>query len=165
MGRFSGAGTAGVASASTGSGTIGGCFATLAGSATNGYKLRRATLGVIATAAVPTSQQLSVQVFRFTAAPTGGTTVAAQQLDPNTAPAGSVFKTNNAAAFVAGTFAATPSFQVSFNTQSAVDLPWEQLEEWVSTLGTANGLAFFNQANVLPSSPQHLYTIALEWEE
>jgi hypothetical protein len=55
------------------------------------------------------------------------------------------------------------SYEVSFNTQSGVDLPWELLEELYCSGASGNGFAFFNVGNALPSS--HLYTMSAEWEE
>jgi hypothetical protein len=52
---------------------------------------------------------------------------------------------------------------LTFNTQTTYDVPWELLEELICDQGTANGLAFVNMANALPSS--HLYTLDAEWEE
>lgn len=165
MSRFSSAGLSVAAVAgSTGSGTIGACVATIAAGAANGFKFRRLTVGVITnTIVVPTSQQILLWAYRFTAAPTGGSAaITPAQLDPNSGPANAVFKTNTTA-FVGGTFAATPSFGIPINTQSSADLPWEQLEEWIVATGTANGLAFFNQLNALPAG--HQYSLSAEWEE
>jgi hypothetical protein len=51
----------------------------------------------------------------------------------------------------------------SFNTQSGLDIPAELLEQWQVGAGTANGLAFVNIGNALPTS--HLFTLSAEWEE
>jgi len=59
--------------------------------------------------------------------------------------------------------AATASWLIPFNTQSSVDLPWELLEEWVITKGTANGLVFQNMTNAVPTG--HNIVTSIEWEE
>lgn len=136
-------------------------FAWLQSSATTGFKLRRVTLGVVAGTSVPTSQQLTVGINRVTTAgttPGGGMTP--NKLDPNSAAAGSTFKTTYA---TPPTTTTDDAYRVSFNSQSGVDLPWELLEEFVVTLGTANGLAFINRDNALPAS--HSYVLSVEFEE
>lgn len=130
------------------------------GSASNGGKLRRVTLGTIAGATTPTSQQLQVGVFRATALGTTSTLYTPTQLDPNSAPAGCVTPTVWS---VQPTLGATASWLIPFNTQSSVDLPWELLEEWVITKGVGNGLVFQNMTNALPSG--HSIVASIEWEE
>jgi len=130
------------------------------GSANTGGKLRRLTMGTIAGATTPTSQQLQVGVFRATALGTTSTLYTPTQLDPNTAAAGCVTPT---AWSVQPTLAATASWLIPFNSQSSVDLPWELLEEWVITKGTANGLVFQNMTNAAPSG--HSIVASIEWEE
>lgn len=136
-------------------------FGWLMSSATNGYKLRRVTLGVVAGATTPTSQQVTVGINRVT---TAGTTPAAGmtpgKLDPNSAAAGSVWNTGYA---TPPTNTANDQFRMSFNSQSGADMPWELLEEFAVTLGTANGIAFINRDNALPAS--HAYTLSVEFEE
>lgn len=128
-------------------------------SANNGGKLRRVTLGTIAGATTPTSQQLQIGVFRATVAFTG-TAYTPTVLDPNSAAAGCTIVTGTLAA---GTLAATASWLIPFNTQSSVDLPWELLEEWVITKGVNNGLVFQNMTNAVPSG--HNIVASIEWEE
>lgn len=127
----------------------------------NGYKLRRVTLGVVNGASVPTSQQVTMGINRVT---TAGTTPAAgmtpAKLDPNSAAAGAVWDTGFA---TPPTLTANDQFRVSFNTQSGCDLPWELLEEFAVSAGTANGLTWINRDNALPSG--HSYTLSVEWEE
>lgn len=136
-------------------------FAWLMASAGNGYKLRRVTLGVVAGATTPTSQQVTVGFNRVT---TAGTTPVAgmtpNKLDPNSAAAGSVW---NSAYTTPPTLTTNDFYRASFNSQSGVDLPWELLEELAVSLGTTNGIVFINRDNALPAS--HSYTIAAEWEE
>lgn len=136
-------------------------FAWLMASSGNGYKLRRLTLGVVAGATVPTSQQLVVGINRVT---TAGTTPSAGmtpgKMDPNSAAAGSVWNTGYA---TPPTNTANDQYRVSFNSQAGVDLPWELLEEFVCASGTANGLAFINRDNALPAS--HSFVISVELEE
>lgn len=136
-------------------------FGWLMATANNGYKLRRVTLGVVAGASTPTSQQVTVGINRVTSAgttPTAGMTPA--KLDPNSAAAGSVWNTAYA---TAPTLTANDQYRVSFNSQSGVDLPWELLEEFIVASGTANGLVFLNRDNALPAS--HAYVLSAEFEE
>lgn len=146
------------------SATTGGLFASVVLTATSAFRLRRVTLGVRAGTGAPTSQQVSVAIIRCTARGTQTTAAAPNKLDPNS------FATNvsydsvwTTTPTLAGTAVANYSYEVSFNTQSGVDLPWELLEE-LYTSGTAgNGLAFFNIGNALPTA--HLYTLSIEHEE
>ncbi|MCT9932444.1 hypothetical protein N5079_19775 [Planotetraspora sp. A-T 1434] len=136
-------------------------FAWLMASANNGFKLRRATLGCVAGATTPTSQQLVVGINRVTSAgttPTAGMTPG--KLDPNSAAAGAVWNTGYSSP---PTNSSSDQFRIPFNSQSGVDLPWELLEEFAVALGTANGLAFINRDNALPAS--HKYVLSVEWEE
>ena len=146
------------------SATTGGLFAALILTGTSAFKLRRLTFGVRAGSGAPTSQQVSIAIIRATARGTQTTTATANKLDSNS------FATNVAVdsawsttPTLAGTAVANYSFEVSFNTQSGVDLPWELLEELYTSGAAGNGLAFFNIGNALPTS--HLYTMAAEWEE
>jgi hypothetical protein len=77
--------------------TVNGYMGYWGGSATSGFRLRRLQLGVIAGASVPTSQQISVGVYRQTVAP-AGTGIAAAVLGqayetwtPQTDPTAGVF--------------------------------------------------------------------------
>jgi hypothetical protein len=139
-------------------------FANLNASATTGYKLRRITLGVVAGTGAPTSQQVSVGLVRTTARGTATTTVAPKGIDPNTITTAGVTGLDTAWSTVP-TATWTPSYlyQVTFNTQSGVDLPFELLEELVCATGVANGIAFINLTNALPTS--HSYTLTCEHEE
>jgi hypothetical protein len=140
--------------------------ATLAGSANAGFKLRRVTWGFSSNNTTPASQQCVLQIARFTAAPSAGTAVTADWLDPNSnhTPQ-ATFTANGGTAFTsAGTITANPPFVLPLNSQSAADMPWEQLEEWIAPTGTANGFAFFTNA-ALPSSPTTQIAVNVEWEE
>ncbi|HMD93708.1 MAG TPA: hypothetical protein VKG80_13810 [Trebonia sp.] len=152
--------TTGINSAS---GTTGGLFACLNLSAAGTARMRRLTFGVRAGTGAPTSQQVSIAAIRSSARGTQTTTATPNQLDPNSTT--SLMRVDSAwstTPTLAGTALANYSFEVSFNTQSGVDLPWELLEElWIQ--GANNGLAFFNVGNALPTS--HLYTASFEWEE
>lgn len=135
-------------------------FAWLHASANTGFMLRRVTLGVVAGAATPTSQQLVVGINRVTTAGTTPTAVTAHRLNPNSAAAGATA----ASAFATPpTLSAADQYRIAFNSQSGVDLPWEMLEEFAVTVGTANGLAFINRNNALPAS--HSLVLSWEWEE
>lgn len=136
-------------------------FAALVPAAAVAAKLRRVTLGVVAGASTPTSQQLTVAINRGTARGTATTTVSGQRLDPRSAASG--ITGMDTVWSVAPTLAAADQFRVSFNSQSGVDLPWELLEEFISDIGTANPIVFVNRDNALPAS--HAYTLSVEWEE
>jgi hypothetical protein len=136
-------------------------FAWLYPASGGGYKLRRATLGVVAGAGVPTSQQVVVGINRTTNAgttPGGGMTPG--KLDPNSSAAVATFSTTFG---TPPTTTANDQYRVAFNSQSGVDLPWELLEEFIVPAGTTAGLAFINRNNALPAS--HSYVLALEFEE
>lgn len=152
----------GISAASAASGAY---ICSLTAASASGFKVRRISLGVYTTTAVtPTSQQIVVAAYRFTAALTGGTTVASNKLDPNSPTAAAVFSNTAAGtALSAGTLASTPDYQLAFNSQSAADLPWEQLEEWVVSAGTGNGIVLINEIAAIPTN--HIITAALEWEE
>ncbi len=148
--------------------TFNGYFAALvAGSACN-FKIRRLILGVRAGASTPTSQQMTVAIYRQTVrvAGTGFSTVTGLNMDPRgpaTAITGIDITTATTAGTTGPTIGATPIKRVTFNTQAAYDLPFEMLEELICDQGTANGLALVNIGNALPAS--HLFTADFEWEE
>jgi hypothetical protein len=132
--------------------TVNGYLGYWGGSATAGFRLRRVTLGVrTTTATVPTSQQYTVEIHRQTVAP-AGTGLAAAVL-------GQALETWTPAD---PTLTTAPIKTLTLNTQSAYDYPFEFLEELVSAIGTANGLAFVNVGNTLP--PAHLITLDIEIE-
>lgn len=149
--------------------TFNGYFFSIRSGAAANFKLRRLILGVRAGASVPTSQQVTVAVQRQTVAAVGtGITLAAagKNLDPNgaaSAIAGFDITTAAAAGTTGVTLTAGPLYEYSFNTQSAMDLPYEFLEELYAPVGTANGLALVNIGNALPAA--HLFTVSAEWEE
>lgn len=154
MGRY----TAQVVSASALANAAG--FMWLMSPAGSGAKFRRIKGGVIAGASVPTSQQVQIGINRVTNAGTTPTAITAHRMDPNSPAAAMV----PVSAFATPpTLTATDMETITFNTQSGFDLPWEQLEEWVISAGTSNGLAFINRVNALPTS--HSYAITIEWEE
>jgi hypothetical protein len=148
--------------------TLNGYLGALVGSATAGCRLRRVFLGVRAGASVPTSQQVSIAIYRQSVrvAGTGFTNQAGTVLDPSTGPSvitGFDVVTAGTAGTNGPTLAANPLHTVSFNTQSAMDIPAELLEEWIIGANVTSGLAFVNIGNALPAS--HLFTVSLEWEE
>src|SRR5260370_7656947 len=65
--------------------TFNGYFAAVVAGAATGFKLRRLKIGVRAGASVPTSQQMSIAMFRQTVrvVGTGFSTVVGQAFDPN----------------------------------------------------------------------------------
>lgn len=148
--------------------TFNGYFAALVAGASANFKLRRCIIGVRAGASVPTSQQMTVRIYRQSVrvVGTGFSTVAGLALDPRsaaTAITGIDITTAATAGTTGPTIGANPLHSLSFNTQSAMDVPAELLEEWICDQGTANGIAFVNIGNALPAS--HLFTLSLEWEE
>lgn len=139
-------------------------FGNLAAGANAGYKLRRITIGVRAGAGVPTSQQLTVALVRTTARGTATTTNAPGAMDPNSLTTSSITGMDTAWSTVpTATWTAPYLYEVSFNSQSGVDLPFELLEELICAKGAANGIAFINVGNALPAS--HIYTCSVETDE
>lgn len=136
-------------------------FANLVAGATANFKLRRVIIGVRAGAAVPTSQQVEVEVVRATARGTATATGTGQALDPRSAASG--ITGLDTAWSVNPTLAASDLARLTFNTQSGMDIPAELLEEWICDQGAANGIAFRNKANALPAG--HMYVLTTEWEE
>lgn len=148
--------------------TFNGYFAAVVAGSGQNFKLRRAKLGVRAGATTPTSQQVTVAIYRQTVrvVGTGFSTVVDLNLDPRGA-ASQITGVDVTTAATAGTtgptIGANPLVKVSFNTQAGYDLPWEMLEELICDQGTANGLAFVNIGNALPAA--HLFTLDVEDEQ
>lgn len=148
--------------------TFNGYFAAVVAGASANFKLRRLRLGVRAGASVPTSQQMTIGIYRQTVrvVGTGFSTVTGLALDPRgaaTAITGVDVTTAATAGTTGPTLGAQPLFRDSFNTQSWLDIPYELLEELACDQGTANGLALVNIGNALPAA--HLFTASFEWEE
>ena len=148
--------------------TFNGYFAAVVAGAANGFVLRRLFIGVRAGASVPTSQQMTVALYRQTVrvSGTGFSTKTGQNCELYTTASGisGLDITTAAAAGTTGpTIGGTALHEWSFNTQSGLDIPAELLEQWQVLLGTANGLALVNIGNALP--PAHLFTVSAEWEE
>lgn len=137
-------------------------FASLVAGASAGFKLRRLQIGVRAGASAPTSQQLTVGIVRATARGTATTTYTPLALDPNS-PASQITGLDTAWSTVPTVGAWSAMWEMSFNSQSGLDLPYELLEEFICTKGAANGLCFINIGNPLPTN--HLYTMTTEHEE
>jgi hypothetical protein len=148
--------------------TFNGYFAAIVAGASANFKLRRCIIGVRAGAGVPTSQQVTVAIYRQTVrvVGTGFSTIVDLNMDPRGAASAitGVDVTTAATAGTTGpTLAANPLERLTFNTQSAFDVPYELLEEMFCDQGTANGIAFVNIGNALPAS--HLFTLSLEDEQ
>lgn len=149
--------------------TVNGYLGYWGASSTAGFRLRRLQLGAIAGASVPTSQQISVGVYRQTVAP-AGTGLAAAVLGqpyethtPQTDPTvGLIATTASTIGTTAPTLAANPIAVIPFNTQSTLDLPYEFMEELVCPIGTANGFAFVNIGNALPASHSIRLNVEIE---
>lgn len=137
-------------------------FAWLFPTTTIGGKLRRVTIGCIAGAGVPTSQQLALGIARTTnSGTTPGGSITPNKMDPNSPAANCLFHTTFA---TPPTLATTDSFLIAFNSQSGADLPWEGMEElMIPPAATALGLAFVNRDNALPAS--HKLVLSCEFEE
>jgi hypothetical protein len=152
--------------APTGS-TANGLFANILGNTAVAGRtlLRRLTLGVRATSAAPSSMQCTIAFARTTARGTATTTNAWNHAEgyPIT-PQGNPGIDVAWSAVPTATWTAPYFWEVSFNTQATVDLPWELLEEMgiQPAALNANGIALFNVGNALPTS--HLYTMACEVE-
>lgn len=150
-----------------------GLFANVLSSASTGaatgliMKLRRITLGVRAGTGAPNSQQMTVAVARTTARGTATTTNPWNSLDGSSATPSSPGVDTAWSTVPTATWTAPYFYEVSFNTQAAVDLPFELLEMLMiqpsATTGVFNGLALFNVGNALPTA--HLYTLAVETED
>ncbi len=145
--------------------TVNGYIGYWGGSATSGFRLRRLKLGVMTTTAVvPTSQQIRVGIYRQTVAPAGTGLAAAvlgqpletwtPQTDPTT---GLIVTTATTIGTTGPTLAANPIDTLTFNSQSYLDVPWDYIEELTCAIGTANGLAFVNLGNTLPTN--HFITL------
>ena len=137
-------------------------------SASAGFRLRRVKLGVIAGASVPTSQQISIGVYRQTVAPAGtgiNATVAGQAFEiwTPTDPTAGIFSVSATTIGTTNpTVAAQPLDIITLNTQSTTDTPWEFMEEIICNTGTANGICFVNIGNTLPAA--HQVNISVEVE-
>jgi hypothetical protein len=152
-----------VATAPTG-GTANSLFANLNASATAGYKLRRITIGTVA-AGSPVSQQCVVALVRTTGRGTAATTFVPKALDPNSLQTSSItgLDTTWTTVPTATWTAANWSYLIPFNSQSSADLPYELLEELVCGTGVANGIAFINVQNTMPTG--HSYVLTVEHDE
>lgn len=135
-------------------------FASLVPAAAVMFKLRRVTIGCVAGASTPTSQQLVVGINRGTARGTATTTVTMSKLDPRSAASGITGMDTVWSA--APTLAAADQYRIAFNSQSGVDLPWELLEEFASDIGTANPLVFVNRDNALPAAHKLVFSCEIE---
>jgi hypothetical protein len=149
--------------------TVNGYMGYWGASATAGFRLRRLQLGVIAGASVPTSQQISVGVYRQTTAPAGTGIASAIPGQPyetwtlQTDPTAGLFAiTATTIGTTAPVLATNPIAVIPFNTQSTLDLPYEFIEELVCPLATANGIAFVNIGNTLPASHQIRINVEIE---
>src|SRR5581483_212659 len=101
--------------------TFNGYFAAVVAGSSANFKLRRVILGVRAGASVPTSQQMTVAVYRQTVrvVGTGFSTVAGLALDPRgaaTAITGIDVTTATSAGTTGPTIGANPLARLSFNT-------------------------------------------------
>lgn len=140
-------------------------FANLLCATTMSIKLRRITIGVRAGTGAPTSQQMTVGLVRTTARGTQTSNTTFKPLDggnsatPNSGGVDTAWSAAPTATWTA------PSYEIPFNTQATADLPYELLEEFLiaPAASNANGLAFINIGNGLPTA--HLYVLTLETEE
>lgn len=150
--------------------TVNGYMGYWGGSATSGFRMRRLQLGVMTTSGtVPTSQQITVGVYRQTVAPAGtgiATAVPGQPFEtwtPQTDPTAGIFAITATTIGTTGpTIATNAILKPTFNSQSTLDVPYELIEEIVSAIGTANGIAFVNLGNTLPAN--HFIQLTAEIE-
>lgn len=150
--------------------TVNGYMGYWGGSAASGFKIRRLTLGCrTTTGVVPTSQQLGVGIYRQTVAPAGTGLVAAvlgiplEGYTPQTDPTTGIIALSATTIGTTGpTLGANPAYRATFNSQNSWDMPFELLEELTCPIGTANGLAFVNLYNTLPTN--HIITLGVEIE-
>lgn len=129
--------------------TVNGYLGYWGAAAGSGFRLRRVVLGVrTTTLTVPTSQQYSVSIHRQTTAPAGTGVGTAQPGQANefwtpTDPTGGIFPITAAAIGTTAPVVTTaPLHTVTLNTQTALDVAFEFMEEIVCPTGTANGIAF-----------------------
>ena len=148
--------------------TVNGYLGYWGGSATAGFRVRRLNMGVIAGGTVPTSQQISVGIYRQTVAPSGTGLAAAvlgqaletwTPVDPTT---GLIMTTAATIGTTGPTLAANPLYVIPFNTQSNQEEQWEFTDELVCAIGTANGIAFVNIGNTLPGSHSIRLNVEIE---
>jgi hypothetical protein len=143
-----------VSSATLAAGTA---FFYLGAGSTGDFLLRRATIGMVTnTAVVPTSQQIQVSAQPATGL-TPGTSAGVGLLRGTSRPA---LVTPSASATGTATTVGPP-FILPYNSQSGIDLPWEQIEEWI--VPASSTLVFTNVGNALPSG--HQIALTVEWEE
>jgi hypothetical protein len=149
--------------------TVNGYIGYWGASATAGFRLRRIKWGVIAGAGVPTSQQISLGVYRQTVAPAGTGLAAAvlgQPLEtwtPQTDPTVGLIVTTAITIGTTGpTLATNPIMVIPLNTQSNDETQYEFVDELVCAIGTANGIAFVNIGNTLPASHSIRLNVEIE---
>jgi len=149
--------------------TVNGYMGYWGGSATSGFRLRRLNLGLIAGAGVPTSQQIKVGMYRQTVAPAGtgiATAIPGKAMEtwtPQTDPTAGLFGITATTIGTTGpTIDAQPIKTFAFNSQNSYDAPYEFIEEIISAIGTANGIAFVNLAATLPTSHQINIDVEIE---
>jgi len=148
--------------------TFNGYFAAVVAGASANYKLAEVKVGIRAGAVVPTSQQYTIGVFRQTVrvVGTGFSTVTGLNLDPRgaaTAITGVDVTTAAAAGTTGPTIGANAVDKITLNTQSGWDVLWTPPIELICDQGTANGIAFVNIGNTLPSG--HLIVLSPYWLE
>jgi hypothetical protein len=134
--------------------TINTPYLALGTGSTGDAQLRRLTIGFTSAGGVPNSQQVDFSVQHYTGGTTG-TGITAYQLRPTSRPALVTPQTG----YTLGTAAGVPWY-ISLNTQSAGDLPWEQLEEW---FWPASSYLVIQNLVALPASCG--VSISAEWEE
>lgn len=148
-------------------GTANALFANVLGMNASGgiTRIRRVTLGVRAGTSAPTSQQMTVGLARTTARGTATATSAWGSAEGYTGVTNPYSPGIDTAwsAVPTGTWTAPYFWEIPFNTQATVDLPWELLEElMIQPVAAYNGLAFFNVGNAVPTA--HLYAMGVEVE-
>jgi hypothetical protein len=147
--------------------TFNGYFGAWVSAAAANFRLRRLKLGVRGPAGSVTSDQHTIGIFRQTVRASG--TGLANQVGNNLDMRGGAdvtsgldYTTATTAGTTGPTIAAVAMEKPTFNTQTSWDVPWDYIEDFVCDQGTANGLAFVNVGNALPSSHLFVPTITVE---
>jgi hypothetical protein len=149
--------------------TVNGYIGYLGASATAGFRLRRIGVSTIFSGAI-TSQQIQLGVYPQTVAPSGTGLAAAIKGSPfeiwtPADPTVGMIATNAPTIGTTGPTLTTttgPLKTITFNSQTWADVPIEAYEELVCNLGTANGIAFVNLANTLPTGCQIVLDVEYE---
>jgi hypothetical protein len=139
----------------------GNAVASIVPTASVGFKLRRVILGCTNSAGAVTDTQLAVGINRATARGTSSGTATGVALDP-LAPASPVTAVDNAWSGQP-TLAAADGVTIAYNTRGGADTAFEGIEEFQSTVGTANPIVLVQRSGgALPASHSITWTVEIE---